>query len=327
MINFLHAPDDVRREIRRVLSSGSPVRAAVAFWGEGAERSLGITAKRIKECGLEIICDLESGGCNPRTIRNLAKLGATVRYLSKLHAKVYLGDGEVVVGSANASSNGLGLEDIEVDGSAEACLVTTDSAVVSDCEGWFVDMWSKATDVTEDDLKRAESAWLAKRQRRSIMVGRDLDLLAALRADLTYFVDRNVFVRVDVDDVSDAAVETAGAEIGGRWKKHGVFEDWDDMPPDADIIEFIWKKGQEIKLDGLFHSPLVPETMRLPTPIGSSVVICQRLKRISGYKLPSKGGTADLWKAAAKNFAESKNRPSAGCFIPLESFAKQFLKD
>lgn len=326
MIKFLHAPDDVRREITRVLSSGSPARAAVAFWGRDAERSLGITAKRLRECGLEIICDLESGACNPQAIRDLAKLGATVRYLSKLHAKVYLGDGEVVVGSANASSNGLGLEDIEVDGSAEACLVTTDSAVVSDCEGWFADMWNKATKVTEEALKRAESAWCSKRQHRSIMAGQNHDLLAVLRADLAYFSDRNIFVRVDAEEVSDAAIETAHAEIGGRWEKHGVFEDWDDMPPDADVIEFVWEKGKAIRLDGLFHSPKEPEATCQRTPTGSSVVICERLGRIDGYKVPSSGKTADIWKAAARRFAKSRNCPSAGCFISLETFAKQFLE-
>lgn len=216
MIKLLSEPHEIRQEIARVLLSGAPARAAVAFWGQDAEKALAISRDMVKQCQLKIICDLESGACNPATIRKLIDADTQVRFLKKLHAKVYLGNGEAVIGSANASANGLGLEGREVGGSKEVCIVTNDEAVVSQCECWFTNMWESATKIEEDDLRGAELAWRLRRKHRPMVRDSDRDLLAALRSNMPSFANREIYVRVDMAEISKAAEKAAEDEIGGR---------------------------------------------------------------------------------------------------------------
>jgi hypothetical protein len=328
MIKLLSEPRELRKEIARVVATGRPARAAVAFWGRDAANSLGISEELIKQRGLEVICDLESGCCDPDMIRTLLKLGAKVRRLAKLHAKVYLGNGEIVVGSANASANGLGLEDAEINGSKEVCVVTNDNSVISQCQSWFLGTWEEANDITDGDLKKADAVWRMRRKHRPMDHHSGKSLLKTLQTDVTLFANREIYVRVDMEDVSKAGLKTAEDQTGGDWTNHGVFEDWSDMPPDAEIIEFLWesKDKKEIKLDGLFRSPNDPQSVQQRTKVGSFIVICERLNHISGcYSVPSKGKDAEIWKNAARNFAESRIRPKNGCFLPLDEFARQFL--
>ena len=68
---------------------GDDARIAVAFWGNEAQKKLGITHRT----DLRIICDISMGGTNPA---ELAKLGApsikNLRYRDNFHAKIYLSD-------------------------------------------------------------------------------------------------------------------------------------------------------------------------------------------------------------------------------------------
>jgi hypothetical protein len=58
----------------------------------------------------QIVCNLESGACNPDPIRQLSQLGWNIRTNPRLHAKVYLFPSAAVVGSANPSTNGLSFD-------------------------------------------------------------------------------------------------------------------------------------------------------------------------------------------------------------------------
>ena len=87
-----------------------------------------------------------------------------VRQHNDLHAKVFLSSTDCVVGSANASANGLGREGTDNDGWLEAgCRV----AVKGPVQTWFDNTWNSASDIDEVDLEKAQIAW-QKRQ--------DLDL-------------------------------------------------------------------------------------------------------------------------------------------------------
>jgi hypothetical protein len=78
---------------------------AVAFWGDGATKGLGLDKKRGEVA--TVICNLKSGGTNPNEIRELWKANINPLQCDKLHGKVYLFDDCVIIGSSNASSNGL----------------------------------------------------------------------------------------------------------------------------------------------------------------------------------------------------------------------------
>ena len=97
---------DVHREVVRIMSRTGEVMAAVAYWGDGASERTGITRKKSRNKA-RVICDLLSGACNPAEIDKLMKLGVQVKTLDRLHAKIWIGGNTVILGSANASKNGL----------------------------------------------------------------------------------------------------------------------------------------------------------------------------------------------------------------------------
>jgi hypothetical protein len=112
-------------EIKKLLESSSQIRAAVAYWGADAMEQLGIEGLAGRD--VIIICDLMSGACNPDEIERLQKYLGRQRVLMRdnLHAKVWLTEKGAIVGSSNASANGLGFERAELRGSIEANLLPT----------------------------------------------------------------------------------------------------------------------------------------------------------------------------------------------------------
>ena len=100
---------DIQTQVRMIASRTGEVMAAVAYWGSGAAERTGLTQHN-RPASVRVICDLLSGACNPAEIEALRALGVTVKTLDRLHAKVWIGEDDVIVGSANASRNGLPAE-------------------------------------------------------------------------------------------------------------------------------------------------------------------------------------------------------------------------
>lgn len=145
-------------QIKSMLNAADRIDLAVAFWGRGAIDRLGITTEK----PTRILCDALSGGCNPSELRALFEKGKTsssfeVRHLRKLHAKVYLTPNTVIVGSANASTNGLG-EEGDV-GTIEAAIASKSDTVIKETFAWFQTKWDAATEIDDDLLKEAERAY------------------------------------------------------------------------------------------------------------------------------------------------------------------------
>ncbi|MCA6122117.1 phospholipase D family protein [Bradyrhizobium sp. WSM 1704] len=107
----------VQSELSRLVAISQTVRIAVAFWGQPAPEMLGLLRA---SCSLEVICNLKMGGSNPEAIKALLEAGINVLQSDHLHGKVYLFDNEAILGSSNASANGLSFQDGEVRGWHEA---------------------------------------------------------------------------------------------------------------------------------------------------------------------------------------------------------------
>lgn len=90
------------RNLEMVLQDIHPKKIAVAFLGQGYKKF--VTPKE-----LESIIISPTEGSNPYAIQQLAKdIGwEKIFFLSKLHAKIYIGEKETLIGSANLSHNGL----------------------------------------------------------------------------------------------------------------------------------------------------------------------------------------------------------------------------
>jgi len=164
----------IRSEIKARLRHTREFDAAIAFWGDGADSRL---PKELSGKDVRIICNLLSGGTNPKTIRALMKRGAHVKRRDDLHAKVYLFSGSAIVGSANFSNNGLGLEDDEARGWIEAG-VALDGVTAQPVRDWFERQWQSplTSSVTEADLKAAQLIWnRGTRQERNVVTVADFD--------------------------------------------------------------------------------------------------------------------------------------------------------
>jgi hypothetical protein len=147
----------ILRSAKDLIKDGESIDLAVAYWGVSAVEKLGITGDR----PTRIVCDLMSGGCNPREISVLLKeKNVTVRHLHGLHTKVYWSPKRAMVGSANASANGLGEGGT---GTIEAGIETDDPAVLKEISGWFESVWERSKKITDQMVHDAKEAWLRQR--------------------------------------------------------------------------------------------------------------------------------------------------------------------
>lgn len=121
-------------EVKALASAATPVDMAIAFWGRGAQELIAASPSGRRR----IVCNLVSGGTNPMVIRAL--LSATdidVRQDESLHAKVILGTGHGIVGSAN----GLGFESDDRGSWIEAGYLLRDHTQLTEARRWFEKLW------------------------------------------------------------------------------------------------------------------------------------------------------------------------------------------
>lgn len=135
--------DTLSLEIIRIVS-GSKVSCAVAFWGHGSETIFG----SVDLSHVKIVCNLRMGGTNPLAIMAIQAKGAHVRHMDNLHAKVYIGDIDAVVASANASVNGLGI----LAGTSATWLEAGVVLPSADAVDWFETLWKNSHAVQPSDL-------------------------------------------------------------------------------------------------------------------------------------------------------------------------------
>ncbi|QGZ35653.1 phospholipase D family protein [Stappia indica] len=149
-------------EIRTILASTDRAKLAVAFWGDGAIKRLGLVGSGVQ---LQILCNLESGACNPNELRKLLGLSNVVlKSHSALHAKVWWTPNAAVLGSSNASTNGLALEHETGSGWHEANVRIDDATTLNSISKWFEKLFNEGHRIEEADLARAEELWKARKR-------------------------------------------------------------------------------------------------------------------------------------------------------------------
>ena len=150
---------EIQQQVRQLVSRAGEVSAAVAYWGKGATERTGLAENGRPET-VRVICDLLSGACNPDEVETLARLGVTVRTLDRLHAKVWIASGQIIVGSANASHNGLPGDDEEADdASIEAAVLSRDPDLIRQVAAWFEDQWCASNAIEDRHLEQARDMW------------------------------------------------------------------------------------------------------------------------------------------------------------------------
>lgn len=233
---------ELLKQLRAELQNGSSADLAVAFWGSGAAEALGIQ----ENSEVRIVCNLLSGGTNPGAIERLLKLGADVRQLNDLHAKIGVVGGLSFVGSSNISTNGLGAEG----GAAKwrEANIVYDEKHPEICR-MFAEFWNASSEISTHDLQIARNAWAERRKSTAVVAARVeggslVDVLRNRPEDLDALNVRMV-VYDEVTDRDDLALLGSAEEYARR--KYGesfeVYWDWPSMTEEASsayLVSFEW---------------------------------------------------------------------------------------
>ena len=110
---------------------------------------------------VRIILDLESGCCNPNELEFLYSMkldGIEVQYLNNLHAKIYSSERRSLVGSSNASTNGLGEEGSAYCVKFEAGLLDESPEIAANIKKWFSGLWELASKLDTEAIKHARKS-------------------------------------------------------------------------------------------------------------------------------------------------------------------------
>ncbi|MCY4607223.1 MAG: phospholipase D family protein [bacterium] len=227
---------DIQTQVRTIASRSGKVMVAVAYWGKGAAERTGLSGHE-DPASVRIICDLLSGACNPNEIKALQQCGFRVRTLDRLHAKVWIGGDDVIVGSANASQNGLlGEGEKAADANVEAAVISHDPAMARRLAAWFELQWDASTEIERRHLVRAWQIW--KRHRRSggrgftstlgekIRNPGPLDRFSALRLIAYPYPDEGVNPEA-IEHVHENARRYYTAE---EWDEFGAEHPWYEWP-------------------------------------------------------------------------------------------------
>ena len=263
MIRLLRE-DRLATEFGKLRRKSERLSFAAPFWGLGAAKTLGLKASD----EVRVLCRFDAPACNPSALLEVALLGASIRSHRRLHAKLYIGDAIVVVGSSNPSKYGLTQEGDVIGGSVEANIITDDSDVVKSVAGLFEELWED-----QDETFPVTTAMIRKEIKRRELnppppVRRQLSaksLLAACREAPELF--SSVVVCAYDDNVGDGGQQAMrdlqrqasdeGAELGvASFRKCWGYA-FSDPPPDGSWI---------VDLDCRGKSPIVHGASKVPIP-------------------------------------------------------------
>jgi hypothetical protein len=242
--------------IQRLLRSTAEAKIAVAFWGRGAVETLGLDRAGL---AVNVVCNLDSGACNPQEIRKLQALGSHIRVRSdpRLHGKVYWTPRAVVIGSSNASTNGLAVEADALAGWAEANVLSEDPKIVEAARAWFEARCEAAYDVTAEDLARAELLWKTRAGSASPGMPLRTDLIEAFRNSKEHPAWAHVKLALWSEDLSRAGKRALKEEPQGNpaLRGHDAYEGWHDELNGGDWLLDFEIDGDGVAFNGYWFVP------------------------------------------------------------------------
>jgi PLD-like domain len=235
--------------LKKLMRAPGLARLAVAFWGNGAVRNLGLGQRKGET---RILRDLFSGGCNPDEIKRLLKPKIEVRYLKGLHAKLYCTDDGTVVGSSNASTNGLGDEDAELAGNIELNVFFDAKSLQVAAREWFDRQWKDAElNVVDNDIAESAPGVWKRRPSQTLLqsIAADPDSLRGSRIKVLVY---NADGSEDEEERSFKKQLVPGLYTELEWKKMvGFYDfyldttDW-SAEPGTGFMDFHWGSERAI---------------------------------------------------------------------------------
>ncbi len=202
---------------------GGNARCAVAFLGKGAADFL---SGRGGVATPKIICDISMGCTSPHELEALGAPDApSLKHVKGLHAKVYISDRGLIVGSANVSDNGIGFEIEHEARFVEAGVFhSPDTSVWREASDWFDELYGGAEPLSAEALESARASWRVgpRGEGRALRAGSLLDLV---RAKPQHFANVGfVFTGIASTEEQRRAAREAAAE--GLGEEGAAFASW-----------------------------------------------------------------------------------------------------
>jgi hypothetical protein len=274
--------------IRDLFGPAETITIAAPFFGDGALTQLGLEKSAAK---LTVICDLFSGGCNPHEIKKFLNPESDLRTHDRLHAKIYLTDKGVVIGSANPSANGLGFEGNELDGQIEACVYSEEPNTVRAWKQFVEDeIYPKSRKIEKSDIQKAKWLWESKRNARTrVNLG---TLLETMKSDQEYFKDKRIsFWLWPYRGASRSADKEYEYQKVARQDDSLFYYEFTEgeQPPDpgTTIVSFYYKPNTaNVEFDGI--TKVVERKHIVKANNGSIVLLVYDIPDVEGTKFPRK---------------------------------------
>ncbi len=286
------------RTVRCFLRRCGRARLAVAYWGAGAARRLGLAEAVANGSDIEIICDVLSGGCNPDEVAELIGLLGSKKVRSKdgLHAKVWITDKGCLLGSSNSSANGLGHEGDETRGLIEANLAygSPSEGALAAWDNWYEQNASRGSQPVSDAmLEIARERWLSRRSIRdgAPNTGRaNGSLLAMLVSDPGYFQDKPfevaIYSQAELSAVAEDGLASAQAALGITDGSLLCYEQW-RLAPGTYVLDMNWDaKARNATSPGLWRILTDRPYRRLK---GTSITLCMKARAFEGLTIKGEG--------------------------------------
>lgn len=275
-------------EVNLLFKRNEDTDIAVAFLGY----DILSTFENRNTSSIRLICNLESGACNPNVIKKLLAMpNIEIKTNAHLHAKCVIQDNAVIIGSANFSANGLALEGNELSGWSELGIMTNNNNIIDESKAWFSNLWEQSHYLTNDQIEERIKAWDSRRNNRP-HINLKKSLINAAIAMPEIFKDRKIYIVIYYDDATPEALaefERLHAHKNVKNTEVDFYEDWLELPDDAHVISIRIGSKEGINFDGLFYMPKEPIISRFTLDNGcqSNIKICTKSKSIIGYKLSS----------------------------------------
>lgn len=222
MTKFLTG-DDLTKAIREITRPATDeLYLIVAYWGDGGLDLIGLSKEQRRP--IRILCDVNSGSCNPAEISRLRRRkDIALRHQKNLHAKVYFSKSAAVVCSANASTNGHGVDRVKQAGLLEAGIRVVDRRTLEDIGDWCKKVWSSGQTIGPKLMAECEAAWM---RRRLGTPGQVIAFADLLKADRDVLLETNAYVAWYNYDQEDPDDKEALKELNKLEKELGLGLDY-----------------------------------------------------------------------------------------------------
>ena len=155
-IKFLFG-ESYRDAVKEIIRDRSDLRIAVSYWGREILSRLGLR-ERFENGGnnVKVICDLRHIACRREPIEEMVDANVPLKLLDFLHAKVWISDSQLIVGSANSSRSALHFTVLVRNTNEEAGLLIRDTSTIADAKRWFDERWNSQNSVciTPEEMTR-----------------------------------------------------------------------------------------------------------------------------------------------------------------------------